>query len=71
MTTKKQLALPMLFVSLGLLLVALPLLINAFIKIPDFLRGLLMGIGLVMEITAVVMLKKRSDAANKSTPADS
>jgi hypothetical protein len=71
MTTKKQLALPMLLVSLGLLLVVLPLLINAFIKIPDFLRGLLMGIGLVMEITALVMLKKRSDAANKSTEAGS
>jgi hypothetical protein len=67
MTTKKQLALPMFLVSLGLLLVVLPILINAFIKIPDFLRGLLMGIGLVMEITALVMLKKASNAANKST----
>ena len=71
MTTKKQLIFPMLLVSFGLLLVALPILINAFIKIPDFLRGLLMGIGIVMEITALVMLKKKSNASSKSTEAGS
>ncbi len=71
MTTKKQLAFPMLLISIGLLLVVLPILINNFIKIPDFLRGLLMGIGLIMEITALVMLKKGANAASKNTQADS
>jgi len=71
MTTKKPLVNPMLLMSVGLLLVVLPMLINSFIKVPDFLRGLLMGVGLVMEITALVMLKKASNAANKSTQADS
>jgi hypothetical protein len=71
MTTKKQLVFPMLLISVGLLLVVLPILIKAFIKVPDFLRGMLMGIGLVMEITAVVILKKKSDAASKSTEAGS
>ena len=60
----------MLLLSAGILLVVLPLLINSFIRIPDFLRGLLMGIGIVSEITAVVILINLNNK-NKSTQAGS
>jgi len=70
MINKKPLIAPMFLLSIGLLLVVLPLLINAFIKVPDFLRGLLMGIGLALEITAFVILKTGS-TVNKSRPSNS
>jgi len=54
--------------AIGLLLVVLPTFINNFVKTPDFLRGLLMGIGIVLEIAAFVKLKKTSDTAYKNTP---
>jgi hypothetical protein len=71
MTTQKSLIKPMMLLSLGILLVVSPLLINNFIRIPDFLRGLLMGVGIVSEITALVMLinvnnkNKRAQAGSK------
>ena len=57
--------------AIGLLLVVLPTFINNFVKTPDFLRGLLMGIGIVLEIAAFVKLKKGPAAAHKSTQVDS
>ena len=46
-----------LLLSIGLLLVVLPAMISDFIKFPDFLRGLLIGIGLTMEIGAIIKMK--------------
>ena len=60
----------MLLVAIGLLLIVLPLLANSFIKVPDFLRGVLMGIGLVFEIIGVVMLRKSANIENKNTSSD-
>ncbi len=57
--------------AIGLLLVVLPIFINNFIKVPDFLRGLLMGIGIVLEIWAFVKLKKAPATAYQNTPGDS
>ena len=66
MTNKKPLIPPMLLMFIGVLLVVLPMLINTFVKIPDFLLGMSMGVGIVLEIAAFVMLKKVSGAASKS-----
>ncbi len=54
--------------AIGLLLVVSPIFINNFTKVPDFLRGLCMGIGIVLEITAFVELKRtRSTTGEKTT----
>jgi hypothetical protein len=46
------------FVPLGLLLVIVPSLVNHYILIPDFLRGLIMGLGIGLEILGVIKLKE-------------
>jgi len=48
--------------SIGLLMVVLPALINQWVKIPDFFRGVLMGTGLVMEIASLIIIKRRNRA---------
>jgi len=50
---------PMQFVAVGLLLVTLPTLINDWVHIPDFVRGFLVGLGLVMEINGIVIMRKK------------
>ena len=45
-------------ISIGLLLAVLPFLINDFYPLPHFLRGFLAGVGLGMEITGLVKLKR-------------
>jgi len=47
------------FVAVGLLLVTLPTLINDWVHIPDFVRGFLVGLGLVMEINGIVIMRKK------------
>ena len=46
-------------VSLGLLLIAIPFLINNYIRIPDFFRGLILGLGIGLEIIGFILLKRR------------
>jgi hypothetical protein len=70
MTHNKPLP-PKMLLAIGLLLIVLPLAVNNFIRVPDFLRGLLMGIGLVFEIAAFVTLKKAANTENKNTSTDS
>ena len=47
-----------LLLSIGLLMVVSPALINEWIKIPDFARGLLMGTGITMEIISIIKMKR-------------
>jgi len=56
-------------VTLGLLLIAIPFLINNYIKIPDFFRGLILGLGIGLEIVGVMLLKrmKMSDDSFQKT----
>ena len=56
-------------VTLGLLLIAIPFLINNYIKIPDFFRGLILGLGIGLEIIGVILLKrmKMSDGTFQKT----
>ena len=59
MSLKKMPRQPMQFVAVGLLLVTLPTLINDWVHIPDFVRGFLVGLGLVMEINGIVIMRKK------------
>lgn len=54
MTRREQL-----FICIGLLLITTPTLINDWIKLPDFFRGLLSGVGLALEICGLVLIAKR------------
>jgi len=54
MTRREQL-----FICIGLLLVTTPTLINDWIKVPDFFRGALMGLGIGLEIIGLVLMTKR------------
>jgi hypothetical protein len=49
----------MLFVSIGLLMVTTPTLINDWTPIPDFFRGAFTGLGICLEIIGLVMIVKR------------
>jgi len=56
MNIKAQPKTARLLVSMGLLIVTLPMLFKEYVPIPDFARGFLLGIGLVMELTGVVLI---------------
>jgi hypothetical protein len=45
-------------VPLGLFLIAIPFLINNYIKIPDFFRGLMMGLGIGLDILGIIQLRR-------------
>jgi hypothetical protein len=63
---KKQPFYIRLLVAGGLLMVTMPLLINDYIHIPDFVRGFLGGAGFVFEIAGIVLMKKRQKEAMTS-----
>ena len=44
--------------ALGLLLATLPMLLHDYIKMPDFLGGILGGFGLGLEIVALVKIRR-------------
>jgi hypothetical protein len=45
-------------VPLGLLLVTVPSLVNHYILISDFFRGLITGLGIGLEIIGIIKLKE-------------
>lgn len=45
-------------IACGLLLSTLPLLFKEYIPIPDYMRGLLAGFGLGLEITGLVFARR-------------
>jgi hypothetical protein len=47
-----------LLIPTGLLLIAFPFLINYYISIPDFFRGLAMGLGIGLLIIGVILLRR-------------
>ncbi len=49
----------LLFVSIGLLMVTTPTLINDWTPIPDFFRGVIAGLGIGLEIIGLIMIVKR------------
>lgn len=46
-------------ISIGLLLVIVPFLMNDWVHVPDFIRGALMGIGIGLEIIGLVRMTRR------------
>lgn len=52
----------LLMISIGLLLVILPFLLNERIHLPDFVRGSLMGIGFGMEVVGIFRINRRKRA---------
>lgn len=46
-------------ICVGLLMVTLPSVFKEYVYLPDFFRGFLVGVGLVLEITGLVLLKFR------------
>ena len=62
MTRREQL-----FISIGLLMATTPSLINDWIKIPDFFRGVLVGLGIGLEIGGLILMmgrRKNQDIAD-------
>jgi hypothetical protein len=60
----------MILIAIGLLLVVSPLLLKEFIRIPDFVRGAMMGMGIVFEIAGIAAQIKQKNNRCKTTPAD-
>lgn len=48
-----------LYICIGLLMATLPTVINNWLKMPDFFRGTLIGLGIGLEIIGLVMIIKR------------
>lgn len=46
-------------IAIGLIVLSLNLSLKRFILLPDFISGLLTGVGLGIEIYALIMLSKR------------
>lgn len=44
--------------AIGLLLVIIPSFLKRFVPVPDWAQGLLMGLGIGLELAAVVILAK-------------
>ncbi|MGN6180837.1 MAG: hypothetical protein ACTHNW_16765 [Mucilaginibacter sp.] len=49
-------------VAAGLLLAAVPSLVNDWIHIPDFVRGILVGVGIGLEIIGLIRMSRRRKA---------
>ena len=53
--------------SLGLLMATMPLLFKDYIHMPDFLCGAVEGIGVGMEISAFVIMRRNNKCNSKNT----
>jgi len=49
--------------SAGLLLVVLPNTLKEYIHIPDFFRGVFVGIGMAMMIYCIIIMKRKNVSA--------
>ena len=49
--------------SVGLLLVVLPNTLKEYIHIPDFFRGVFVGIGMAMMIYCIIIMKRKNVSA--------
>jgi hypothetical protein len=54
-----------LLIAIGLLMTTTPLLLKHYTTIPDFFLGFIVGIGLALEITAFIRLKRAKNAQLK------
>ena len=51
-----------LLIAIGLLMTTTPQLIKQYLPIPDFALGFIVGVGLALEITAFIRLKRIKSA---------
>ncbi|MDR3681774.1 MAG: hypothetical protein P4L41_17530 [Flavipsychrobacter sp.] len=49
----------------GLLMISLPLLFSRYVTIPDFYRGLIMGLGLALMILSLILQRKTNKVCFK------
>jgi len=52
--------------AIGLLMATLPQFLKSYIYIPDFLVGFIVGVGIALEITAFIRLKRAKDSGQVS-----
>lgn len=45
-------------IAVGLLMTTTPALINDWVHVPDFLRGVMVGVGFVMEIRGIMLANR-------------
>jgi hypothetical protein len=55
-----------LLLALGVLLTASSGIIKDFVYVPDFVRGVMMGVGSVSEITGFILLRRKPDSICRS-----
>ncbi|MDB5124353.1 MAG: hypothetical protein JWP94_2482 [Mucilaginibacter sp.] len=65
MKSLKSLIPARLLIPIGMLVVVTPSLVNHFIAVPDFFRGLLMGAGIGLEIYGLILLRKNGSSTCK------
>lgn len=51
-----------LLIAIGLLMTTTPQLLKQYLPIPDFALGFIVGVGLALEITAFIRLKRAKNA---------
>jgi hypothetical protein len=44
--------------AIGLLSTTIPTLINDFVHVPDFVRGLMLGLGLGLEVIGIIFMRR-------------
>ncbi|OCX54446.1 hypothetical protein BEL04_09395 [Mucilaginibacter sp. PPCGB 2223] len=54
-----------LLIAIGLLMATTPQLLKHYLHLPDFVLGFIVGIGLALEITAFIRLKRIKSAQAK------
>jgi len=55
-----------LLIAVGLLMATMPMLFKDYIHIPDFVRGFFAGMGIVFEITGLLLMKRRQKVGTSS-----
>ncbi|RLQ92290.1 hypothetical protein [Falsibacillus albus] len=56
---------PLLFVSIGLFLVVGRMILTQFVSLPDFLNGLILGIGLALEVIGLYGISRNPSKVKK------
>jgi hypothetical protein len=51
--------------AIGLLTTTLPTVTKDLIPIPDFVSGLVLGLGLGLQITGLILLRRRNNSASE------
>ena len=61
MKNNKQPLTAQVLIASGLLLVTLPTVVKEYVPIPDFFRGFFAGLGLMLEISGLIVMRMKSE----------